>query len=479
MICSLCFYFDINPINDYFTVTHFLENSNFNGPCVLPEVNPFDPIMTKNQMKFKPVQCWRCEPLVYIDEMNRIVYNKTYIMEKKVSTKDVSCECSNILRTEADQKVKWGKWYTCQPPFAVKSDFFKVVCKYKGNVLYDNIITAVHGNNGKSEPRNGYYNVYLVGIDSMSRSVAMRQLKKTLRYMDKELNTFTFQGYVKVGSNTFPNIIPLLTGRQAYTKELPDLKYFDTFPLVWKNFSLAKYKTLYAEDFPVLNAFNIAGRKGFVNTPTDHYMRPFWLAWNAEYPMRDYNMGLGFKLLKSDFFKSKTEQYTLCAGNAPNFIVHLNYLRQFIHTYRQNRKFVFSFNTELGHYSEKFLNLADDELLAFIKWLNFKDSNDSILILFGDHGQKVSENYQKVRLEQNLPMLSIVLPTQLLKVYPRLARNMRENTKRLTTHYDLYTTLLDIAEKKFDSPSKFYVDGKVRGRSLFGEISSERSCAGK
>lgn len=188
----LCCYAGINPINDYFTVAVTMVHDNFNGPCILPKLNPYDPVMVQKGNKYNPIECQRCEPLIYIDKKNRLAFNKTYLIKSGISTNEITCKCNNVIRSDADNKIVWGETYSCKPPSDAKADFFKVICSRKGNVVYDNILTAILRKRTKSRAEDGQYNVYMVGIDSVSRPVAMRQLKKTLQYMNDELNAFHF-----------------------------------------------------------------------------------------------------------------------------------------------------------------------------------------------------------------------------------------------------------------------------------------------
>ncbi|CAI9725818.1 hypoxia-inducible factor 1-alpha-like [Octopus vulgaris] len=118
-------------------------------------------------------------------------------------------------------------------------------------------------------------------------------LPKTYKYLTQELGAFDFQGYTKVGDNTFPNMVPLLTGMHPYEESSklpyvdPSYHFYDSYPLLWKNFSDAGYITMFAEDEPLLGIFNYLS-KGFNQQPTDHYMRPFWLALDDTHPSNKF-----------------------------------------------------------------------------------------------------------------------------------------------------------------------------------------------
>ena len=89
------------------------------------------------------------------------------------------------------------------------------------------------------------------------------------------------RGYGRVGDNTYPNVMALLTGMLA--NERPNGK-IDNVPLLWSPFAEAGYRTLFAEDSMIENhIFNIAvdGQNdpgGFSKIPTDYYHRTMSVA---------------------------------------------------------------------------------------------------------------------------------------------------------------------------------------------------------
>lgn len=80
-------------------------------------------------------------------------------------------------------------------------------------------------------------------------------MPKSLEYLTKTLGATRLDGYVKVGENTLPNVVPLLTGLGLDEfKDLCVLKdppmqqavHLDTCPFVWKHFKENGYRTLFA-----------------------------------------------------------------------------------------------------------------------------------------------------------------------------------------------------------------------------------------
>lgn len=80
-----------------------------------------------------------------------------------------------------------------------------------------------------------------------------------------------------------------------------------------------------------------------------------------------------------------------------------------------------------------------------------------------------------------------VFPKSFKRKYPLAVRNFRRNSRRLTTHFDVYETLKDIANLDGDVISNDKVKKRSedlkerggtmpRGISMFNEIPNDRTC---
>jgi hypothetical protein len=80
-----------------------------------------------------------------------------------------------------------------------------------------------------------------------------------------------------------------------------------------------------------------------------------------------------------------------------------------------------------------------------------------------------------------------ILPKSFKQSYPLAVRNLRRNSRRLTTHFDVFETLKDLSNidgdvisndkiRKRSEELKERIATLPRGISLFSEIPSERSC---
>ena len=117
--------------------------------------------------------------------------------------------------------------------------------------------------------------VLLLAIDSMSFLNFRRLFTKTAKLLT-EKKFIELKGYTKVGSNTFPNMVPLLTGYHSdeLRDKYPDNVPYDEWPIIWYNYSKKGFVTAFVEETPINGLFSYYG-KGFRNRPTDYETRPF------------------------------------------------------------------------------------------------------------------------------------------------------------------------------------------------------------
>ena len=280
---------------------------------------------------------------------------------------------------DTDFSTRWGDTIAdMKSGTPLRSDFFRVECSAKDNAKYDNVHAGIAPvkkptvalNVDNQKPLG--LNVLMIGFDSVSRLVWMRMLPKTYDYMVKVLGSVVLDGYNIVGDGTTAAILPMFTGKNEL--ELPESRRrfenaatVDEHPWVWKLYKRLGYVTQMAEDVSYYGVFTLR-LMGFEHQPVDHYMRTYYL--EAE--------------------KLRNSSRYMCIGSLPRHVVHLNYARDLYRTYpARTRKFSFMFHVELSHTSQHLLQLADDDLLAFLKEMN--DSgylDDTVLVLMADHGPR-------------------------------------------------------------------------------------------
>jgi hypothetical protein len=131
------------------------------------------------------------------------------------------------------------------------------------------------------------------------------------------------------------------------------------------------------------------------------------------------------------------------------------------------------FLAEISHNNFNKVQLIDNDLLKFLTEFKKKGYlNNTLLMLLGDHGARFGDFRQTVqgKLEERLPLFSMIFPKWFKRKYPELAKNLRTNTERLTSWFDVYATFNHLLEYP-NKPKKW-----KHGMSLLRKIPADRSC---
>lgn len=439
-----------------------LEDSRFivRQECIQPKLKVDDPVMKKSLRRFRPVSCKvKEEEWVYVSN-GTVRYSASAL--KKYS--NFTCYYQALNR-EGDYNISWAEpEIEITDGFAMTSDFFSVNCHTSTNKTFDSIFSGVAYTKERAERpepplTDGFegMSIVIMGYDSMSRMSWLRRLVKTREYFHDTLGAIELEAHNIVGDGTTAVMFPMLTGKFEW--ELPEarLKYpnatvMDDFPFLWHDMRRAGYLTSWCNSAPKTAPFNWR-MLGFNEQPTDFYTRPFYMAFEKKVPQKPRN----------------------CLGSRSFSKLWLNYFRDIFIMYPDKRKFLFHFLVEMSHDDNNQLTKMDEDIKSLIQQLHAEGYlNNTLLILMGDHGAR----YSKVRstysgkLEERLPYFSFLFPQWFQEKYPQAIANLRTNTKRLTTPFDLYETFKDFL--KFDGSGLGSVAN--RGISLFKEIPLERSC---
>lgn len=115
------------------------------------------------------------------------------------------------------------------------------------------------------------------------------------------------------------------------------------------------------------------------------------------------------------------------------------------------------------------------DVLEFIKSLKQDNHlNNTMLIVFGDHGARFDEIRSTLqgKLEERLPFLSITLPQWFRDQHPNFVKNLQQNTQRIISPLDVHATFMHVL--KFpENPSK---SALTKGSSLFETLPATREC---
>ena len=165
-----------------------------------------------------------------------------------------------------------------------------------------------------------------------------------------------------------------------------------------------------------------------------------------------------------------------CFGSITRFQTMLNWIRDLFDMYPSQPKFSFVFHSQYSHDSNNLLPYGDEELLDFLQLMFQRGYFDNTMfVLMSDHGARFSslrKTYQG-KLEERLPFIAIRMPKKFQEKYPQLMRNLRLNSHRLTTPFDLHETFEHLFEFHSADP---YQSTSSRSYSLFQLIPENRTC---
>ena len=182
------------------------------------------------------------------------------MLQKSVETLLVTCKTAKSAGKQSRSKVK--------------------LTKRSSGLVYENVHAVLNPervrdrlNASDSRPTNNSaggarrpLSLLMLGIDSVSRLNFMRSMPLTRDYLEQQ-GWLELRGYNKMGDNTFPNLMAILTGQNqsfAYSKCTPKIPYgLDNCSLIWYNFRDAGYVTAYGEDHVPISTFNYL-KVGFV-----------------------------------------------------------------------------------------------------------------------------------------------------------------------------------------------------------------------
>lgn len=217
------------------------------------------------------------------------------------------------------------------------------------------------------------YNVMILGLDSVSKLNFHRMFNQSSKTILVDLEAIEMHGYNKVGDNTYPNLIPLLSGLSA--EELKEAclssnasMYFDVCHFIWDDFKKKGYGTLFAEDSAVLSLFNYF-KNGFEKQPVDFYFRTM------------------LHQMEKDIAYNKLGNYKLCLGSQRPVDVLFKYMKKFMRSMADQPFFSFFWTSSMTHDFINYPLLLDkdlNELLQTMKSGKYLDK--TILFVMSDHG---------------------------------------------------------------------------------------------
>ncbi|KAH8412009.1 hypothetical protein KR222_006637 [Zaprionus bogoriensis] len=314
--------------------------------------------------------------------------------------------------------------------------------------------------------------VMIVGIDSVSHMHFLRTMP-LLHAFIKRFPHVEFWGYNRVGRNSYPNLVPMLSG--LHESELEAACYtgynnYDACPFIWNDFKHAGFKTTYAEDNEVLGTFNY-GKYGFRRVPTDFYMRPLMVEIN-----------------KHTRYSIDEKKNIHCSGGRKFEDIHYEFMYKMMPHLSDGPNFSMFWQTQGVHDYFNYAQLLDKDYLKLFQSLSFSGIlNNTMVFLMSDHGLRRSSFPRTIegRLEESQPLLIAIYPDWMKKLYPQAIASLQTNSHRLVTTFDLHATLMDLTIQTQLDDRRVVQRTKVleslgqalpRGISLFLPIPEQRNC---
>ncbi|XP_050304951.1 uncharacterized protein LOC126742348 [Anthonomus grandis grandis] len=459
----------------------YIINTN---KCKIPNLPLFSPEL--NLTRGPRVNCTNFNPLLTYVKDQKLYINQEAVQKYFENSSSIKCCYTNIYRKENRSDPDTGVtvsscwqfnhsvelqhdliWVSC----TTFNDFHPLLNNFPVTPIYENIHQVIQmkeplrikAKRLKKSNTKKPINVLMVVIDSVARLNFIRTMPLTYNFvMDNGFYEMT--GYNKVADNTFPNAMAFLTGlnlNDALDVCKPtEITGLNNCPFIWNKYRDAGYATAYGEDWSSLATFNYF-KKGFKDPPTDYYFKPYMDA--IAYLKQEYQDTMPF-----------------CAGPETQGDRILNLAYDFAYKLKSLPTFGLFWMNTFSHNNIRTPATMDVNVKEFFQKL--KDSqilDESIVILISDHGVRFGDIINTTRgfYELRLPMHYISLPPWFKQQYPLETKNLKDNSKKLISNYDLYMTLQHILKLSGANYSINSCWACRQCRSFFEYIPDDRSCA--
>ncbi|XP_062141985.1 LOW QUALITY PROTEIN: uncharacterized protein LOC133850041 [Drosophila sulfurigaster albostrigata] len=450
----------------------------FSSQCKIPRSDPFslDSMEYFNPPDF--MECTNQSDLITVQydterRQYRLLINEA-LTELIPNISDYGCIYKEIVRGEYD--LVWTL-----PPIAFKQNLWVprhirgiiVECHELSNPFrviqrdaFAFVQHPVDRNDKADEERSrSHPNVIIIGIDAMSQMNFQRTMPLTAKFV-RQTGWYEMLGYNKVGDNTLPNVLALLTGGSPteLTKycDINTPSCMDTYSFIWNHYRNAGYLTAYAEDLSTIDTFHYF-LPGFQREPVDYYLHPF------------------MKAIEQNMDKVQHLGYEFCVGRRQSYRYVLDYIAQIVQRFVQEMPkplFGLFWMNSFSHDDFSGAASVDKDFVSYLE--EFKSLGlfeRSIVILLSDHGQRTGPlmDLPSSFLEERLPMFHIYLPPWYRQQYPEVARALHLNGQRLSSPYDLNLALKHQLQM-LHPRMRFYQLKCPLCVSLFEVLPPNRSC---
>lgn len=435
--------------------------------CKIPNFDLFDESLRKYYKKVGRYSC-KGKPsfLRLVNGTTPVVDEASLLKTFQYKPKDVRCTYIEIYRNESIRVpddsffFKPEKTLNFGEPLTV--EYVHVQC-YQGKKMFhqeyllvpllkEDVEERCEKAREEAEDKGSGLNILILGLDSVSRLNFNRHFNETGKYVRNFLKGYELMGYNKVGLNSYPNQTPILTGMSGdEAKNFTGGKFFDSLDFLWKLYAKKGYRTVFHEEQPKYGLYSYVG-DGLKHAPTDYYTRHAVMAID----------------------KSKLKKNSYCLGPRPPLELYLDYMLGLLKTFDTRPFFAYIWMSELAH---DYLNMAGHCDAPFKDALvKLHDSgilNNTVLAFMSDHGLRFGGLRQTYigRFEDSLPYAFLVFPPWFLRQHPDFAASLEVNQRRLSTHFDMHATLLQLLDSGLPKTVTKH------GQSLFYELPETRTCA--
>ena len=185
-----------------------------------------------------------------------------------------------------------------------------------------------------------------------------------------------------------------------------------------------------------------------------------------------------------------------CLGSRTEVDLLLQWIEEFITVFSDKPHFTFTHFVEASHDGINDISRFSNRFMQFFRRVHqSKLFKHTAIILFGDHGMRYGDFSRTTigRMEKNLPALYVRLPQYFRNDFPNSFENIKINSERLLTNFDLRETLNDILNQNYKNVGRLeehsslkigqtqkrarFSQGHLsRGLSLFKTIPESRTC---
>ncbi|RZC40449.1 DUF229 domain containing protein [Asbolus verrucosus] len=420
------------------------------------------------------IPCSNLAPLSYIVKENNghtVILKINRSLTSQYTLFKVHCCYSKVTRLvtlkRPDDSISFSKCIPFEDSVEIVDPIIKVTCKDSFSFeIYSNVhasISPIHipysdiKTSKMTAKVKTTFSILFIGMDSMSKLNLIRTMPKTFNFLEK--NSINLKGYTKVGLNTLPNLMGILTGLTIdQLKKWCDYQNkINDCPNIWNQFKEMGYITAYGEDSSDIGSFNYA-KKGFSKPPTDFYFRPYFLASET------------LKIIQR-------ERMYYCTGPETEGERIMNLVKDFQITLKNYSKFALFWMNSFTHDDLNIPSAMDEKMENFLIDI-YKHLDNTILFFFSDHGFRFNDitKRQTGWLEEKMPIFYVSFPDSFKKIHPKAYYNFQINSGRLTSSYDIYMTLQNILRLADRSYSLKKSLACAKCHSLFRKVSERRSC---